>query len=152
MLSLTLLLFTACRTVRESRAGVSGLTVSEVNKILYANIYYEFEEPPSDLRYSPEKSDTDLVLHTLQIYSQDSFFILYHFMHELPLKMKNNEMIIQDTVKLKMDFMRWADTESRLALACSIKTIVHECCHGITSNLMREALKKTQYKSFSSGF
>jgi hypothetical protein len=151
-LAAALLLFTTCRTGRGGRAQSDGPSVAEVHRILYGGDYYEFETPPPDLHYDPEKSDTDFVLHILQTCSRDSFFILYHFMHELPMNMKNNRMVIEDTVTIRMDFMQFADTESRLALAGSIYTIVHECTHSIHHTLIRKALKKHSISLYHPAF
>jgi hypothetical protein len=151
-LAAALLLFTACRTAHGGRAQADELSVAEVHRILYGGDYYEFDAPPPDLRYDPEKSDSDFILYVLQTYSRDSFFILYHFMHELPANMKNNRMVIEDTVAIRTDFMQFADTESRLALAGSIYTIVHECTHSIISTLSRKALKKHSISLYHPAF
>jgi hypothetical protein len=151
-LAAAFLLFTACRTGRGGRAQTDQLSVADVHKILYGGDYYEFEAPPPNLRYDPEKSESDFILHVLQTYSKDSFFILYHFMHELPANMKNNRMVIEDAVTIRMDFMQLADTESRLALAGSIKTIVHECTHSIHHTLIRKALKKHNISLYHPAF
>lgn len=132
LISLTVLLIPDCITSGGTYTRAADQGTAQIQK-LYAQDYYEMQEPPPGLHYSPKKSDREFVLYVLHKYSKDSFFIVYNYI-QMPAYLPEYAIAPYE------DFMEWADTGNRLELVNSIATIVHECNHGLTHSFIKKIL------------